>query len=540
MNGEWGALLNGVYLSGGNSVQFQDVQDTPGCSGLSADEILGCLTVPPDGLDLPDQRTEDIQFPQRDGTKHFRDWYESRIVTLVGVVEGDGCPNCPSAAEKKQKILKAWRRQCDDVELVIYTDCHGTEPPTGGTGPITGPFGIIGRPRVAKAPWRPGRKKIADLTLRFDAVDHKMFILDKCGTPGSGAQCVVLTPSIEGNCRHYTGAIPGLDLDGVAGSHASTPDAAALDIVGDIDIRVRVAPDDWTPGADAALLSKSSSSGTTGYELRLLTTGALLLLWGDGAAALTATSSVLSGVTNGQEMWVRATLDVNNGAAGRDIKFYTSTDGVTWAQVGSTVTQAGVTSIAVNANELRIGARVNDTHQLAGVVGYAEVRNSIGGTVVADPDFAAQTHGATSFSDGSNTWMINGAAVLAGPEYCYPKCYDVVSDNPGNEETADNVGTLCACPEILLTGQLTDARIENVTTGDVITFDGVITRTSPPVIIDTENGTATQDGITRTFRLSGDLPFCLAEGDNLLRLISFGSDDDGNAEICWRAAVESA
>lgn len=164
----------------------------------------GCLTLPPDGLGLPPMRTEDITYPQVDGVRHFADWYESRIVTLENVIIGpSGCSSCPSVRERVQAITRAWGRQCDDVELVIFTDCHGTEPPTGGTGAVTGPYGLVGRPRVAEVEWLPGRSKAARMTLRFDAVDHRMFLLDACGTPGSGEECVTLTPDVSNMCRSY-------------------------------------------------------------------------------------------------------------------------------------------------------------------------------------------------------------------------------------------------------------------------------------------------------------------------------------------------
>ena len=44
-------------------------------------------------------------------------------------------------------------------------------------------------------------------------------------------------------------------LPGVSGNYLSVPDEAALDITGDIDIRVQVAMDDWTPAADQVLVS---------------------------------------------------------------------------------------------------------------------------------------------------------------------------------------------------------------------------------------------------------------------------------------------
>lgn len=177
----WRAVLNGAVLSGGDEVGD------------------GCLTSAPDGLGLPEIRTEDVTYIQRDGVKHFSDWYGPRILTFTEVwVCPDGCPGCPSARAKVKKIINAWSRACGDVELVLFTDCHGTSSDRS----LVGPFGIIGRPRQALVTWVP-ETKCAILTLRFDAQDHRMYVLDIEGTAGSGTKCVTLNPDTTQKCRTY-------------------------------------------------------------------------------------------------------------------------------------------------------------------------------------------------------------------------------------------------------------------------------------------------------------------------------------------------
>ena len=115
---------------------------------------------------------------------------------------------------------------------------------------------------------------------------------------------------------------------------------------------------------------------------------------------------------------VRVTLDVDNGAAGRTVTFYTApTITGTWVQLGVAVTTAGITSIFSNTAAGAIGAHDAGTDGLfAGRVYAAEIRNGINGTAVANPDFAAQPAGTTSFVDAAGrTWTINGsAAITAG------------------------------------------------------------------------------------------------------------------------------
>jgi hypothetical protein len=188
-----------------------------------------------------------------------------------------------------------------------------------------------------------------------------------------------------------------LYLSGVGGNLLIVPDEAALDITGDIDIRLSVSLDDWTPASDMALIQKWVATGDQrSYRLDLLTTGRLRLFWSEtGAAATirTADSTVAPTISDGSPLWVRATLDVDNGASGRTIQFFTSSDGASWTQLGATVTQASVTSIYAGTGQVECGSSV------AGKFYRAQVFNGIDGTKVLDVDTSVITTGAaTSFT----------------------------------------------------------------------------------------------------------------------------------------------
>jgi hypothetical protein len=201
-----------------------------------------------------------------------------------------------------------------------------------------------------------------------------------------------------------------LYLPGVLNNWASTPDAAALDITGDIDIRVRVALDDWTPDGEMAFVSKYGDALNRSYEFRVLTTGRLQLAWSeDGTAVSSGQSTVSPTVLDSGELWVRVTLDVDNGAAGRDLTFFTSSDGITWTQLGSTVTQVGTTSIFGSTAQLRVGARSNGAHLAVGKFYRAQILNGIGGTTVFDADF---TTGITSGAQTTFTESSSNAATI--------------------------------------------------------------------------------------------------------------------------------
>lgn len=202
----------------------------------------------------------------------------------------------------------------------------------------------------------------------------------------------------------------GLRLYGVISNFASAPDSAALDITGDIDIRVKVALDDWTPQFTNVLISKSFGNVDRAYNFYVGTTGTLAIQWSsDGGTTnlFTAISTIATGFTDGSTKWVRVTLDVDNGASGRDIKFYTSDDGTNWTQLGNTVTQAGTTSIFASAALLQIGVRgaggvATASADFANGTFYrAQVLNGIGGTTAFDADFSAVPADSFAFTESS-------------------------------------------------------------------------------------------------------------------------------------------
>ncbi|MDQ7910259.1 hypothetical protein RB614_37775 [Phytohabitans sp. ZYX-F-186] len=205
-----------------------------------------------------------------------------------------------------------------------------------------------------------------------------------------------------------------LSLPGSSGNYANTPDAAALDITGDLDIRVKIAPDDWTPAANQRLVAKYLSTGNQrSYLLSLLTTGAISLTWSaDGTSTtLTETSSAdLSALAGGAVKWVRATLDVDDGASDAVANFYTSDDGVTWTTLGVAQMVGATTSIFAGTATLELGSRDGGTDGLfAGKIYEAVVTDGIGGSEVAHPIM-----GLSGITDATGrVWTVNGTAFLS-------------------------------------------------------------------------------------------------------------------------------
>jgi hypothetical protein len=216
-----------------------------------------------------------------------------------------------------------------------------------------------------------------------------------------------------------SGGEPYVALDGT-GDYISTPDATILDITGDLDVRVRVAPTDWTPAATTCLIAKSVDTGNDfSWHLRLLTTGELRLFVRNGGASVNASSTVAvastAGVANGAPLWVRVTVDVDNGASNSDFKFYYSSDGESWTQLGATVNGGSVIAINASTAPLELGSRNNGASDLmTGNVYQAEVRNGIAGKVVAAFDAGTYWTGSTLPGVTGETWTLAGNATKAG------------------------------------------------------------------------------------------------------------------------------
>ncbi|MGK9463915.1 hypothetical protein ACSLFT_28375 [Streptomyces sp. G6] len=215
-----------------------------------------------------------------------------------------------------------------------------------------------------------------------------------------------------------------LDLPGEAGDYASAPDSAGLDITGDIDVRVDATLVNWCqpdyPSAGqnsfprTQLIGKSST-GQVSWALYVTGSRPYFEWSTDGSSTSWAWADADLPLTSSGRLALRFTMDVDNGAGGTDVAFYTATsmDGP-WVPLESG-TVSGTTSLFSSTADLRIGDATGDTRwrPAIGRVHKAEVRSGIDGTIVADPDFTAQTSGATSFADSAgNTWSLGGNAEI--------------------------------------------------------------------------------------------------------------------------------
>lgn len=236
--------------------------------------------------------------------------------------------------------------------------------------------------------------------------------------------------------------------DTVTPTHVSTTDKAALDIVGDIDIRFFADLDSWYDVME--LVSKwTETSDERSYGLRLNADATVTLRTspdGTNGAAVLNTSTVPLPVTSGP-LAVRATLDVSNG--GNKVATFYVSDSLagSWTQLGDTVTTAGTTSIYNGTGTLHVLDNPNDSgggSTIRGRVYGAAVLDGIGGTEVANPDFTIQDEADTSFADAAgNTWTVVGDCELTnhdmrfvGEVSSWPQRWDTTGNDVWTTVTA--------------------------------------------------------------------------------------------------------
>lgn len=214
-----------------------------------------------------------------------------------------------------------------------------------------------------------------------------------------------------------------------ASGKATTPDSASTSITGDVDIRVDMQSEFTRIGSNGlGLAAKYTAAGDQrSWAFYVNNNGTLSVAWSpDGtlAARITKTSTVALTIPDDGRLAVRVTLDVNNGAAGNDVKFYTSDSMAgTWTQLGATVTTAGTTSIK-DSTAPTVAGGVADLSGVAdaptGRLYGFQLYDGIGGTLHVDVDFDDLVNveaGATTFVDATNgaTWTVSGDASTVQP-----------------------------------------------------------------------------------------------------------------------------
>jgi len=186
----------------------------------------------------------------------------------------------------------------------------------------------------------------------------------------------------------------------------------------DIDIRVPATHPTWTTGisADSTLFSRFGSGGARCFRFMAGNSAGNLILKLGWTADLTNEITVSAtgfAPTAGETLWLRVTLDVDNGGGGYTVTFFSSADGNTWTQRSQTVTAAGTTSVAKTAaTNYELGSRGNGTAAFNGTIYGAELRDGIGGgnlLPVGLDEWRQVTGLAPVFSGSPTVCVINGS-----------------------------------------------------------------------------------------------------------------------------------
>ncbi|MFF4751833.1 hypothetical protein [Streptomyces sp. NPDC001270] len=191
------------------------------------------------------------------------------------------------------------------------------------------------------------------------------------------------------------GPSPYLAMTG-APDRVTTPDVAALDITGDIDLRWEGEADWYAAGAQI-LIGKWGASGNRSYHLRIQDGTLVIHTTQDGTSGKNATITLPAQLP--RRAALRGTIDVDNGAGGWVAGLYwaESISGP-WTQIGTNAVGTGTISIYASTAPLSIAPQQLDlvTPARRAVTGKscrAEVRSGVGGTVVAAPDLTARPLG---------------------------------------------------------------------------------------------------------------------------------------------------
>lgn len=145
----------------------------------------------------------------------------------------------------------------------------------------------------------------------------------------------------------------------------------------DIDFSAALTPAVWTGVTQVIGGQYGPGAGSRAWYVYLNTAGFIGIQWveADNTTTKTFLSTAATGFAAGQRGAIRVTVDVDNGSSGHSVSFYKSSDnGLTWVQLGSTATGAGVSSVYQPANQnYEIGSRgaVNGATSAAGTVGGA-------------------------------------------------------------------------------------------------------------------------------------------------------------------------
>jgi len=203
------------------------------------------------------------------------------------------------------------------------------------------------------------------------------------------------------------------------GNYIWTPSLSGNCLSTSADIQVNVAPTYWSTASSQALVSKwNESTQSRSYMLTLEPGGYIKWWWTtDGTSATINSYAATLGASNNEFLWVRVTHQIN-GSGDTLITFYTSSDGITWTQLGSTGTIAGTTPIFNSRESVLLGAYDRGAAGLlTGTIKNFSLYAGTGGTLVAGINTNKITYPADPSSKDWFTGVAGETWHVVNPDY---------------------------------------------------------------------------------------------------------------------------
>jgi hypothetical protein len=213
------------------------------------------------------------------------------------------------------------------------------------------------------------------------------------------------TKQIGTSGERYVYLDESLDMSGVVLDSSNN-----LDLTSDLDVRIKFNLDSYTDDGENILIGKFGAPGNRSWALRLSTSGFPTLWFSNDGSALTLKQGSVAIPAAGNDVYLRCTMDVDDGAGSYLIVFYTSSDdGVTWNQLGGNL-NGTATALFNSTADVTINGR--GTAQWNGKFYHAELLNGIDGPMIASPNAALymQTEEYKNFKDTQgNSCSFNAA-----------------------------------------------------------------------------------------------------------------------------------
>lgn len=286
----------------------------------------------------------------------------------------------------------------------------------------TVPAGLVGCDAWFKAV--KGAYGVSDITTAISSGIDPHYLGYKLGagsgaTLGSAAQTCYNAIGAIGDVIQTTAASQPLILPhtgtnytwlpGVDSNNFTTPNASANQITGDIDIKFHI--NYANNGGTQFLVSKTQTVlSNHGYDLAIQSSNTLYYQQSRAGVFNSCQSSV--GIGANYTGWVRMTRVSSTGV----VTFFTSPDGTTWTQLGTTFTlfSGALNNPTTNVN---IGSYFNTNSVFRGIIYRATIANSIGGTPVVDfnpANYNRSVSQTTWTSSTGEVWTMNYSSSITG------------------------------------------------------------------------------------------------------------------------------